>query len=298
MGRFGQATLERGGEDDHYEAASFEDAMEHHFPGSFEAQDWLDTTYVVLENRHFNAENSLACISVCRDFLASGLVKQVNDKWGAAVNGSSIAGFLALGKTGLRGTLSSNAPRGFDRDRYVFIAMPHLAISASGAVGSPEGLLGRFHKELEKGEVSLIDDPLDSEYDVAKKKLLQKHNFGPVPSLIKLTKSAATIARETLEELIKEVVPLETSDVAVLVGVQVRCVVSYMPLESHRTIIDQLVSGSSNEVHAGMVSRGPQNRDYIYTDTFYSIVNNQSVDHKPVMTRVYDKSLRPDPEES
>lgn len=225
VGRLGDATRERDDEDDQYEAASFEDAMEKHFPGSFEAQDWLDTTYVVLEHRGFKKENSLACISVCRDLLAAGLVEQVNDKWGVAVNGSSIAGFLALGKTGLSGTLFSNAPQGYDRDRYVFIAMPHLAISASGTAGSPEGLLERFRKELVKGDVSLAEDPLDSEYDAAKKKLLQKHNFGPVPSLIKLTRTAATIAQETLEQLIKEVVPLETSDVAVLVGVQIRCVI-------------------------------------------------------------------------
>jgi hypothetical protein len=234
VSRFGDATEERGGEDDHYEAASFEDAMEKLFPQSFEAQDWLDTTQVILGTRGFTKENSLACVSVCRDFLALRLVQQVNDTWGGAVNGSSIAGFLALGKTGLS-TLLSNAPPGYDRDRYVFIAMPHLAISASGTLGSPEGLLGRFRKELEKGKVELAEDPLDSEYCAAKQKLLQKHNFGPVPSLATLTKTAAVIAEETLEELIfgakgeggvykGGVVPTETADVTVLVGVQVRCV--------------------------------------------------------------------------
>ena len=241
VARLGDATQERAAEDDYYEAASFEDAMEKHFPGSFEAQDWLDTTYVVLEHRGFKKDNSLACVSVCRDLLAVGLVEQVNDKWGAAVNGSSIAGFLALGKTGLSGTLFSNAPQGYDRDRYVFISMPHLAISASGTAGSPEGLLERFRKELVKGDVSLTDDPLDSEYDAAKKKLLQKHNFGAVPSLIKLTKTAATIAQETLEQLIKEIVPLETSDVAVLVGVQVRCVASAQAADRRRTVTYCLV---------------------------------------------------------
>ena len=117
-------TEDRDGEgDDGFEASSFEEAMERLFPLSFEAEDWLDTTQVILGARGFTKENSLACISACRDILAVDLVAQVNEKWADAngnfpvVNGSSIAGFLALGKTGLR-TLLENAPPGYDRDRY------------------------------------------------------------------------------------------------------------------------------------------------------------------------------------
>ena len=36
----------------------------------------------------------------------------------------------------------------------------------------------------------------------------------------------------------------------------------------------------------------------IYTHAFYSIVNNQKMEHKPEMESVYEKSLAPDPEEA
>ena len=48
----------------------------------------------------------------------------------------------------------------------------------------------------------------------------------------------------------------------------------------------------------GVASSGPQEKDYIYTHKFYSIVNKQVMDHAPEMNNVYDKSLEPDPEEA
>ncbi len=47
-----------------------------------------------------------------------------------------------------------------------------------------------------------------------------------------------------------------------------------------------------------VASSGPQEKDYIYTHTFYSTVNKQVMDHTPDMKNVYEKSLAPDPEEA
>ena len=190
---------------DSFEPQSFEEGMEKLFPRSFEAADWVETTASLLGGRGFTKENSLACISVCRDMLAVGLTHSVNETWGDAVDGSSIAGFLALGKTGLA-TLVQHAPPGYDRDRFVFIAMPHLSISAGGMLGSPEGLLSRFRKELAAGDVAIEADPLDTEYTAAKQKLLAKLHFGRIPSLATLTKTAADIAAETLDALIESTI--------------------------------------------------------------------------------------------
>jgi|EP01046_Picozoa_sp_COSAG06_P018506 hypothetical protein len=44
--------------------------------------------------------------------------------------------------------------------------------------------------------------------------------------------------------------------------------------------------------------RGPLERDYIYTHTFYSTVNSKKMDHKGEMSKIYNKSLAPDPEEN
>ena len=168
-----------------------------------------------------------------------------------------------------------------------------------GDVIGPEGLLGRFREDLRKGNVSLTEDPLDSEYDAAKKKLLRKHNFGRVPSLVTLTKTAAEIADETLEQLIKEIVPVEsTADVAVLVGVQVRCVASAAqptdrnPLP-HNTSLAVAAGNAFRAAAIAVASSGPLEKDYIYTHAFYSIVNNQKMEHKPEMESVYEKSLAP-----
>ena len=256
---------------DSFEPQSFEEGMEKLFPRSFEAADWVETTASLLAGRGFTKENSLACISVCRDMLAVGLTHSVNETWGDAVDGSSIAGFLALGKTGLA-TLVQHAPPGYDRDRFVFIAMPHLSISAGGMLGSPEGLLSRFRKELAAGDVAIEADPLDTEYTAAKQKLLAKLHFGRIPSLATLTKTAADIAAETLDALIESTIRCVNSSFSPRVLLRSKLT------ERFRVCVCSAESADV-AVLVGVQVRGPEDKDYIFTHSFYSTVNGEKMLH-------------------
>lgn len=132
-------------------------------------------------------------------------------------------------------------------------AQPHIAISSAGQVGSPEGILTRLRKELESGHVNLQADPLDTEYFEVKQKILEKVSYGrKLPSLAMLTDIASDLVADNVAALIRDCVKLETTDVAVLTGVQVY---------------------------------GPEAKDWVYTKSFYSIVNGEKqVGYWPMAT--------------
>lgn len=94
-------------------------------------QDLIDCTYDMVSQKGFTADNTIACVATSRDELTAIFVERVNKKWGECFNCSGIAGFPTLGKTGLMGALQ-HAPRTYDRQRYLLMAMPLVAIGADG----------------------------------------------------------------------------------------------------------------------------------------------------------------------
>jgi hypothetical protein len=151
------------------------------------------------------------------------MAEGVRRLWGPdTVNASSFAGLMSMGKCGMSTVLQvrwratdvaaflsavqvvkkvdlgavfwcacapcrvvnyQHAPAEYDRKRLFLLAMPHVGISQDGQVGSPEGLLSRLRKEIERADVGLHHDPLDAEYVAVKQKLLGRLKFGKIPSL-------------------------------------------------------------------------------------------------------------------
>ena len=113
--------------------------------------------------RGFTKENSRACISVCRDMLAVGLTHSVNETWGDAVDGSSIAGFLALGKTGLA-TLVQHAPPGYGQPGS-FAAPPGRGAAGGQAPQQHQDQQQSPALSLNFGE-NMVSSLLDDDNDV------------------------------------------------------------------------------------------------------------------------------------
>ena len=214
---------------DREEYKAFFEALDQHFPNSITLEEFMIDGFKKINEYDFTKENSIACVSVCRDEITRPLFDLTEKLWGEAFNFSSLGGLMTLGKTGFAAA-RSHAPEG-GLERYVFIAMPHIAISGKGEIGicyregreDPShacGALEGIVNEIKSNSLDLHFSMDDIEQTLLKQKVFGKLNYGEVPDLVKVTHIAKEIVLEELENLIA-VVDTEKCDYAVLSGVQI-----------------------------------------------------------------------------
>lgn len=234
---------------------AFKESLEKHFPGSLLLEDYMNQTFQKLTPLGFTNENTFACVSACRDEITKPLLDQTDDVWGEVFNFSSLAGSLTLGKTGFAAA-ASHAPIIQGLERYVFIAMPHIAISEKGEIGIVYregrsgashacGALGAIVNEINGGKLHLQLDLDDIEQSILKTKIFEKLEYGEKPDLVRITKITHEIIKEDLERLI-QVSEKEPFDYAVLTGIMIH---------------------------------GPNESNYVFPQTFYA-VSKSDEDHK------------------
>ena len=210
---------------------TFRQALDIHFPHTISEADFVRSSYDSLYLHGFDDENSIACVGVCRDEITSSLLEKIQKVWGEAFNFSSLGGMLFLGKTGFLAA-HHHAPVAGGRERYVYFAMPHIAINADGEIGvcyrpgrpgssGACGALIAFRQEMLEGNLSLELDLNDIEQSLLKHRLLQKIKYGDVPDLVTLTKIAYEVILEDLERLVGLTVDSSISDYAILSGIQI-----------------------------------------------------------------------------
>lgn len=172
----------------------------------------------ILGEEGFEASNSIALVSQCRDELTKEFVHAVDRLWGYSFNISSLAGMVFCGQTGF-GAAMAHSPQDEDGvERYVIFVGPHIAISESGNVGevmrpgrenpsSACGSLKAFCGELQSGKVDVKPNFSDPEQVLVKQSVMSYLNFGTVPSLIEVTQAAhdATVdlVKQTVETMLK-----------------------------------------------------------------------------------------------
>lgn len=231
---------------------SFATALQTYFPGALPEADFVSQTHQALQEFGFSAQNSIACISLCRDERTYPFILKIYETWGESFNFSSLAGMLFLGKTGLNAAYR-HAPQEGGRERYVHFAMPHIALSDRGEVGLIQrpgqaqisgacGALLTFQAELSDGSLNLGLDPDDLEQSLLKQRLLKEIRYGDVPDLVTLTRLARQVILQDLERMISLMIDTATCDYAVLSGI---------------------------EIHASDLN------DYIWPAEMYAVVNGQ-----------------------
>lgn len=211
---------------------NFETVLKTHFPEAMEEAAFVTQSLSQLKPHQFTAENSLPCVSVCRDELTRSLVDHIQAAWGEAFNFSSLAGMIFAGRTGM-GAALAHAP--FDqtdgRERYVFFVMPHIGIDEDGTIGKctrhgrPEkssacGALVAFQKELSAGDVKLEFDPADAEQSMLKSRLTKNICINK-PDLLNITHLTHDAIVEDLEQLIDQMIDTGRADYAVFSGIQI-----------------------------------------------------------------------------
>ena len=209
----------------------FLETLSTQYPGAMPEATYFDRSHEILSDLGFEADNTIACAGVCRDEITRPFLDHVHRVWGEAFNFSSLAGMLLLGKTGFSAALH-HAPTTAGIKRYIFFAMPHIAIGAEGELGlcvrrgqsEPSGACGAllaFQKELQGRFVHLELDSDDLEHSLLKQRLFRRIPYGEVPDLVRLTRIMHETILEDLERGISLTVDPNQCAYAVMTGIQI-----------------------------------------------------------------------------
>lgn len=209
----------------------YEEVLNKYFDPVYTEIHFIKITYVALKILGFNSDNTIAAKCICRDEISQSIRSVIKHIWGEAFNFSSLAGMFFAGKTGLSAAMH-HAPIENGKERYVFYAMPHIALNEEGRIGvcKREGRAGEstacgalyaFQKEMACGKVNLTMDNEDVEQSLIRMRLLREIPYGHVPDLLELTKTTLKAIQADLETAINHVVDTRKSNYAVITGIQI-----------------------------------------------------------------------------
>ncbi len=209
----------------------FKQRLKEVFTEAMTESEFVEKTYNALSQKGFTADNAIACVGICRDEITQPLVENIKKTWGEAFNFSSLAGMLFLGKTGFTAA-EHHAPNEEGKERYIYYALPHIAIDEDGEIGlctrtgrkgksGACGALQGFQKEMAEGKLRLGLDFEDVEQSLIKMKLLQEIKYGEVPDLLELTMVALKVIQNDLKRMITLTVDISHSNYAIFTGIQI-----------------------------------------------------------------------------
>ena len=216
----------------------FDQALDRHFPGAVLEEDFITGTSLRLDAEGFSANNTIACVALCRDEVTRPLFSDVERVWGPAFSLAGLAGMVTAGRTGLAAAIH-HAPIEDDRRRFIIYAMAHIAIDADGMIGLVErpglaeqssacGALVAFRNELQTGTLQVEFDRYETEQSLLKHRLLPLIGYGEVPDLVDLTRLTVTAIEEDLSEILRSLAdgwkatnqPMP-ADAAIFSGIQI-----------------------------------------------------------------------------
>lgn len=209
----------------------FRETVDAHLPGTVAMAEYFLDTGRRLRRYGFENANTLGLVAACRDEIASPLVDALARHWGLTFGCRSLGGFPLLGRSGIA-TGVGHAPLVGGRRRFVFFAMPHVAISEEGEIGTVyrEGLHEASHAcgslaavvaELQSGRIDMRMDFDDLEQCCVRQKLLSALRYGDRPDLMEITKLACRVIHEDLQRLLGGIADPTEFDYACLTGILV-----------------------------------------------------------------------------
>lgn len=210
---------------------NFERILNKYFDLIYSEPDFIEKTYAGLVKHGFSSDNSIACVSVCRDEITQPLISLIRDQWGEAFNLSSLAGMFFAGQTGLAAAMH-HSPNVGGKERYVFYALSHIAINNDGKLGvctrtgregesNACGALIAFQKELTEGKLNFSLDDVDIEQNLLKRRLMREIPYGQIPDLLALTTTTQKVIQKDIEYALNTVVDRRKSDYAMFTGIQI-----------------------------------------------------------------------------
>lgn len=228
----------------------FKEALDRNFPDAYPCDAFVDYSSFRLRPFGIKPNNSIACVSVCRDEITTPFMNRLHNTWNGAFDFSSLAGMLYLGVTGFQAA-HHHAPNIDGIEQYVYFAFPHIAIDEHGTPGNCRrsgrqtmshacGALLKILEDCSRGVVNLDLNQDDLEQSLLMQRLFGRLGFTEISDLVTLTKVTQRIIREDLERMIQLTVEPSTTNYAVLTGVQIH---------------------------------GPANKDWIWVESSYVVVD-------------------------
>jgi len=205
--------------------------LQSYFDKVYTEIDFIKKTYAVFKEHGFDADNTIAAACICRDEISQYLSSVIKHMWGEAFNLSSLAAMFTAGKTGLKAALH-HSPVIDGKERYVFYAVPHIAIGADGQLGVCRrkgreeesvacGALSAFQQEMVKGKIDVFFHREDVEQSLLKTRLLKEIPYGHVPDLLELTKIAQIAIQTDIENVLEMVIQKDICDYGLVSGIQI-----------------------------------------------------------------------------
>ena len=222
-----------------------EDRLNLFFPHSIKVDDYVSRVEILLNEYNFIGTNTIAMMNICRDESTNGLKEMIERIFGATFKITGLGGVITCGVTGIKAGLS-HAPCDQDREKYLFISYPHIALHPTSEINHGLGIVrrcgqvntsyacGALIKCLEELQSEGIDnnikspgvhEPDDVEYSILKQRLarmIKKKNIDVNSmNLADITKLAEERISEDLEILISKTVDTTKADYAVFTGIQI-----------------------------------------------------------------------------
>lgn len=211
---------------------SFEELLQQRFPGVLPEDQFVRRSAArLISDFGFTADNTLACVAVCRDELCRPLTEKIRLMWGEAFNMSSMGGRPTMGHTGLAAA-HSHAPIVNGRSRFVFFVLPHIGLGPEGEPGlcqrpgrqEPSWACGALVDVLEDVRQDRTASPFstnDIEQSLLKQRLIREGDLTVDTDLIELTKLTHRVALADLEHLVMGRLDPAIDDFVVISGIQI-----------------------------------------------------------------------------
>jgi hypothetical protein len=230
----------------------YQSVLQQTFPGAIPRTDFVRGTFEALAGHGFTADNTIACLAVCRDEVCHPTVAQVSEVWGEAFNFSSLAGMLFLGRAGFRAA-HAHGPEFGGRQRFAYVVLAHIGLGETGTIGEctrpglPQishacGALYALQSELAGGHLDFGFDRDDAEFSMLRRRMARALGWGRVPDLLQLTEAAERVIVEDLERMIGFTLDQERADYAIL---------------------------------SGLLIHGPEQKSYVRPGVCYAMVNGE-----------------------
>jgi hypothetical protein len=105
------------------------------FQSTVTAEEFVQATTRALLARGFNAQNTLTCVSVCRDEYMRSFVSLIEARWGPAFQLGGVAGAVFVGEGGWSAAMTHAPSTGTQRRMAIWV-LPHIGRVA----GRPPGI--------------------------------------------------------------------------------------------------------------------------------------------------------------
>lgn len=211
---------------------SFEELLKKRFPGALPEDQFVRRSAArLISDYGLTADNTLACVGVCRDELCRPLTEKIRLMWGEAFNMSSMAGRPTLGRSGLA-TAHSHAPIINGRSRFAFFVLPHIGLGPAGEPGLCQrpgrqepslacGALDAVRQDIRAGRTASPLTSADIEQSLLKQRLLRESDLTAETDLVDLTKLTHRVALADLEHLLMGELDPTRDDYVVISGIQI-----------------------------------------------------------------------------